>query len=59
MSTATLVPVDAYLRLTEKPYREYRDGVLYPKAMPTKLHSIIQRALMTMLQTREHRHFLN
>jgi Uma2 family endonuclease len=50
MSTATLVPVEAYLRLTEKPYREYRDGVLYPKAMPTKLHSIIQRALVTMLQ---------
>jgi Uma2 family endonuclease len=50
MSTATLVPVDAYLRVTEKPYREYRDGVLYPKAMPTKLHSIIQRVLMTMLQ---------
>jgi Uma2 family endonuclease len=50
MSTATLVPVEAYLRLTEKPYREYRDGVLYPKAMPTKLHSIIQMALATMLQ---------
>jgi Uma2 family endonuclease len=50
MSTATLVPVEAYLRLTEKPYREYRDGVLYPKAMPTKLHSLIQRALLTMLQ---------
>jgi Uma2 family endonuclease len=50
MSTATLVPVDAYLRLTEKPYREYRDGVLYPKAMPTKLHSIIQRVLLTMFE---------
>jgi Uma2 family endonuclease len=50
MSTATLVPVDAYLRLTEKPYREYRDGVLYPKAMPTKLHSIIMRALVTLFQ---------
>lgn len=50
MSTAALVPVEAYLNLTEKPYREYRDGVLYPKAMPTKLHSIIQRVLMTMLQ---------
>jgi Uma2 family endonuclease len=50
MSTATLMPVDAYLRLTEKPYREYRDGVLYPKAMPTKWHSIIQRVLMTMLR---------
>jgi Uma2 family endonuclease len=50
MSTATLVPVDAYLRLTEKPYREYRDGVLYPKAMPTKLHSILQWVLVTMLR---------
>ena len=50
MSTAALVPVDDYLRLTEKPYREYRDGVLYPKAMPTKLHSIIQWVLVTMLR---------
>ncbi|MGA3189662.1 MAG: Uma2 family endonuclease [Bryobacteraceae bacterium] len=50
MSTAALVPVDDYLRLTEKPYREYRDGVLYPKTMPTKLHSIIQWVLVTMLR---------
>ena len=45
-----LVPVDVYLRLTGKPRCEYRDGVLYPRAMPTKLHSIIQRVLMTLLQ---------
>jgi Uma2 family endonuclease len=51
MSTATRVPVDDYLRLTEKPYREYRDGVVYPKALQTKLHSIMHRALMTMLQS--------
>ena len=51
MSTAALVPVETYLRLTEKPYREYRDGVLYPKAMPTKYHSIIQRVLMALLQS--------
>jgi Uma2 family endonuclease len=44
------VPVEAYLRLTDKPNREYRDGVLYPKAMPTKLHSIIQLALATLLR---------
>ena len=44
------MPVEEYLRLTEKPYCEYRDGVVSPKAMPTKLHSIIQRVLMTMLQ---------
>jgi len=50
MSTAALVPVEAYLRMSEKPNREYRDGVLYPKAIPTKLHSIIQRVLMTMLE---------
>lgn len=50
MSTAALVPVDAYLRMTEKPNREFRNGVLYPKAMPTKLHSIVQRMLLTLLQ---------
>src|SRR6266436_5612158 len=50
MSAVALVPVEAYLRMTEKPNREYRDGVLYAKAMPTKLHSIIQRVLMILLQ---------
>lgn len=50
MSTATRVPVEEYLRLTDKPNREYRDGVIYPKAMPTKLHSILQRALTLLLQ---------
>jgi Uma2 family endonuclease len=52
MSTVALVPVAEYLRMTEKPNREYRDGVLFSKAMPTKLHSIIQRVLLTMLQDR-------
>jgi len=50
MSTTTLMPVEEYLRLTEKPYCEYRDGVVSPKAMGTKFHSIIQRVLMTLLQ---------
>ena len=50
MSSAALVPVDAYLRLTEKPYREYRDGVLYRKAMPNKWHSIVEWVLVTMLR---------
>lgn len=50
MSTVAYVPVETYLRLTQKPNREYRDGVLYSKAMPTKLHSIIQRVLLTLLQ---------
>jgi Uma2 family endonuclease len=50
MSTTALIPVEQYLRHSEKPNCEYKDGVLYPKAMPTKLHSIIQRVLMTLLQ---------
>lgn len=50
MGTTALMPVDEYLRLTEKPYREYRDGVVSIKAMPTKLHSIIQRVLLALLQ---------
>jgi Uma2 family endonuclease len=44
------MPIEEYLRLTEKPYCEYRDGVVSPKAMPTKLHSIMQRVLLTLLQ---------
>jgi Uma2 family endonuclease len=50
MSTTALMPLDDYLRSTEKPYCEYRDGVVSPKAMATKLHSIIQRVLMMLLQ---------
>ena len=50
-TAAAVIPVEEYLRSTEKPYREYRDGVVSPKAMPTKLHSILQRALVTMLQS--------
>ena len=49
MSTTVLIPVEEFLRLTEKPYREYRDGVVSPKAMPTKFHALIQRALMMLL----------
>jgi hypothetical protein len=34
MSAATIVTVEDYLHRTEKPYCEYLDGVLRPKAMP-------------------------
>ncbi len=44
------MPVEEYLRLTEKPYREYRDGEVSPKALPTKFHSIIQYALLMRLR---------
>ena len=49
MSAATTVSVEDYLRRTEKPYCEYIDGVLYPKAMATKLHALIQKILLRLL----------
>ena len=42
--------VEECLRLSEKPTCEYRDGVLYPKAMPTKTHSALQFMLVLMLR---------
>ena len=50
MSTSALMPVDEYLRLTQKPNHEYRNGEVCSKAMPTKLHSLIQRALLSLLK---------
>jgi Uma2 family endonuclease len=50
MSASAFVPVEEYLRYSEKPNCAYKDGVLYPKAWPTKFHSIIQRVLMTLLE---------
>jgi Uma2 family endonuclease len=51
MSATTIVSVEDYLHRTEKPYCEYLDGVLRPKAMPTKLHALIQKILMTLLDS--------
>jgi Uma2 family endonuclease len=42
--------VEDFLRLTEKPYREYRDGEVSLKAMPTKFHALIQYALLMLLR---------
>src|SRR5580704_8273304 len=50
MSTAALVSVEEYFRRTEKPYCEYIDGVLFPKAMPTLSHGFIQGLLMILLR---------
>jgi len=50
MSATVLMPVEEYLRLTEKPYCEYRDGAVSPKAMPTKFHALIQYALLMLLR---------
>ena len=43
------MPLEEYLRLTEKPNREYRDGVVTAKSLSTKRHSIIQLALAMLL----------
>ncbi len=50
MSTTVLIPVEEYLSLTEKPYREYRDGVVSAKARPTKFHAIIRYTLLMLLR---------
>src|SRR5271170_5194619 len=50
MSSTALVSVEEYLRLTEKPYCEYADGVLSPKAMPTKSHALIQFLVIVLLR---------
>lgn len=50
MSTTTLVSVEEYLRYSEKPNCEYRDGVLYPKPMPTKSHALLEFMLVLMLE---------
>ena len=50
MSTTALMPVEEYLRLTEKPTSEYRDGTLYPKAMPSKFHGALEFQLVAMLR---------
>ena len=49
MSTTALIPVEEYLRRTEKPNCEYLEGVLRPKAMPTTLHAWIQSVLILLL----------
>lgn len=51
MGATTLVSVEEYLRCSEKPNREYRDGVVTAKAIPTKFHSIIQGALLVLLHS--------
>jgi Uma2 family endonuclease len=50
MSTSTLVPVEEFLRKSEKPNLEYRDGVLSPKPMPTTFHGLLEFMLVVMLR---------
>ena len=50
MSATTLIPVDEYLLYSDKPNCEYRDGVLYPKPMPTMFHGLLEFMLVAMLR---------
>jgi len=50
MSTATLVSVEEYLSMTDKPEYEFREGVLYQKSMPTKFHGALEFMLVLMLR---------
>jgi Uma2 family endonuclease len=50
MGTTALMPVEEYLRLTEKPTSEYREGALYPKPMPTKFHGLLEFVLVAILR---------
>ena len=50
MGTAGLIPVEEYLRYSGKPNCEYREGVLYPKPMPTTFHGLLGFMLVTLLR---------
>jgi len=50
MSYPTLIPVEEYLRYSEKPTCEYRGGVLSPKPLPTLFHGILEFMLVSMLR---------
>jgi Uma2 family endonuclease len=50
MSTTAIVSVEEYLRYTEKPNCEYIEGVLYPKAMPTAFHGLLEFILVALLR---------
>ena len=50
MRSVSLMSVEEYLRLTEKPNCEYRDGVLHTKPMAATLHGLLQFMLMLLLR---------
>ena len=53
MTSTGLISVEEYLRLTTKPNCEYRDGVLYPKALATTSHGVLQFTVAIMLQNED------
>jgi Uma2 family endonuclease len=52
MSGATLISVEEYLRTSNSPDREYRDGVLVERNVGKKSHSDLQGALAQFIRSR-------
>ena len=52
MATATLVPLEEYLRTVYQPACEYIDGKLRPKATGTKKHGRLQARIASALEQR-------
>ena len=49
VDSTTLVTVEEYLAISEKPYFEYLDGVLRQKAMPTYDHGMMEWRLLSLI----------
>lgn len=52
MEVETLVPVEEYLNTSYSPHREYKDGILVEKDLPTEPHSWLQTQLAAYLNHR-------
>ncbi len=50
MGVATAITVDEYLASDAKPQPEFWDGLLIPRAMPTKLHQVLELLLVIALK---------
>ena len=49
VDSTTLVTVEEYLAISEKPYFEYLDGVLRQKAMPTYEHGMMEWRFLSLI----------
>jgi Uma2 family endonuclease len=50
MTSSSALSVEEYLSRSDKPACEYIDGILRPKARPTKLHAPVQFMLVLLLR---------
>jgi Uma2 family endonuclease len=52
MGSATLIPVEEYLRSSYSPDREYLDGAIVERNLGEKTHGRVQRRIITYLDSR-------